>query len=235
MKITPQKLYEKLSRKFGNLNWWPIDKKYHKSAGSDSRYEIIVGAILTQNTNWPNVEKALENLKSKKILDIKKISEIDIEYLKKLIKPSGFFNQKAKRLKNLSMYIKNSYNCDLDVFFNKDLQQTRKELLSLNGIGPETADSILLYAGNKPIFVVDAYSKRICERLPLCTNLNYDEIQNYFQNELLKTYNQDEVIKIYNELHALIVNLAKKYCKKKPDCYNCFIKTDCAYEKRLTQ
>jgi len=235
MKITPQKLYVKLSKKFGNLNWWPIDKRYHEIVGSDSRYEIIVGAILTQNTNWPNVEKALKNLKSEKMLDIKKISEINIEYLKKLIKPSGFFNQKAKRLKNLSLYIKNSYNCDLNKFFNKDLQDIRKELLTLNGIGPETADSILLYAGNKPIFVVDAYSKRICERLPLCKNLNYDEIQNYFQNELLKTYHKDEITKIYNELHALIVNLAKKYCKKKPDCDKCFIKTDCAYAKHLTQ
>ncbi len=234
MNITPQKLYEILSKKFGNLNWWPVDKKYHENEGTDSRFEIMVGAILTQNTSWPNVEKALENIRLEKMLEIKKISEIDIEHLKKLIKPSGFFNQKAKRLKNLSSYIKNNYNCNLNEFFIKDLREIRKELLSLNGIGPETADSILLYAGNKPIFVVDAYSKRICERLPLYTKLDYDEIQNYFQNELLKSYNHNEITKVYNELHAQIVNLAKKYCKKKPDCDKCFIKNDCVYAKRLT-
>jgi len=234
MKITPQKLYKKLSKKFENLNWWPVDKKYHEKIGSDPRCEIIVGAILTQNTNWPNVEKALENLKSEKILDIKKISQTDIEYLKEIIKPSGFFNQKAIRLKNLCLYLKNNYNCDLDEFFNKDLLEIRKELLSLNGIGPETADSILLYAGNLPIFVVDAYTKRICERIPLYTNLNYDKIQKYFQNELLKTFNEDEITKIYNQLHALIVNLAKRYCKKKPDCANCFLKNDCVYAKKLS-
>jgi endonuclease-3 related protein len=235
MKITPQKLYIKLYNKFGNLNWWPIDKKYHEENGSDPRYEIIVGAILTQNTNWPNVEKALENLKSEKILDIKKISETNIDHIKKIIKPSGFFNQKAKRLKNLSLYLKNNYNCDLDKFFNKNLKDIRKELLSLDGIGPETADSILLYAGNKPVFVVDAYSKRICERILLYTDLNYDDIQNFFQNELLKTYDLTEVIKIYNELHALIVNLAKKYCRKKPECVNCFLKKECNFAKRLSQ
>jgi len=235
MKITPQKLYEKLLKKFGNPNWWPVDKKYHEKNLTDPRYEIIVGTILTQNTNWPNVEKALENLKSEKKLDIKKISEINLAHLKKIIKPSGFFNQKAKRLKNLSLYLKNNYNCDLDYFFNKELQMIRKELLSLNGIGPETADSILLYAGNLPIFVVDAYSKRICERLPLYTNLNYMDIQNYFQNELLKIYNKNEVVKIYNELHALIVNLAKKYCKKKPNCIDCFLNKNCMHAKQLSQ
>ena len=217
MKITPQKIYKELSKKFGNLNWWPIDKNYHEKNKSDPRGEIIIGAILTQNTNWPNVEKALQNLKLKRMLDIKKISEIKIEYLKELIKPSGFFNQKAKRLKNLSFYLKNYYNCNLDNFFNKNLKVIRKELLSLNGIGPETADSILLYAGNLPIFVVDAYTKRLCQRLPLDTNLNYNDIQKYFQNELLKTYKSNEITKVYNELHALIVNLAKHYCKKKPD------------------
>ncbi len=235
MNLTPQKLYTKLYKEFGNLNWWPVDKKYHEKTGSDPRCEIIVGAVLTQNTNWPNVEKALENLKSENMLDIKKISEIKIENLKKIIKPSGFYNQKAKRLKNLALYLKNNYNCNLNKFFSDDLQKIRKELLSLNGIGPETADSILLYAGNLPIFVVDAYSKRICKRLPLYTKLTYDEIQNYFQNELLKTYQIDEITKIYNKLHALIVNFAKKYCKKKPDCINCFFKKDCTFAKQLSQ
>ena len=235
MNITPKKLYGKLSNKFGDLKWWPVDKKYHEKTGSDPRCEIIVGAILTQNTNWPNVEKALENLKSERMLDIKKISEANINHLKKLIKSSGFFNQKAKRLKNITLYLKKNYNCNLDDFFNKDLKEIRNELLSLNGIGPETADSILLYAGDLPIFVVDAYTKRICERIPLFTNLNYDDIQSYFQNELLKIYNPKEITKIYNEIHALIVNLAKKYCNKKPDCINCVLKKDCLFAKKLSE
>ena len=235
MKITPQKLYEIFLKKFGKQNWWPVDKKYHEKNGSDPRCEIIVGAILTQNTNWPNVEKALENLKSEKILDIKKISQTKFKHLKILIKPSGFFNQKAKRLKNITLYLMNKYNCNLDNFFDRDLQKIRKELLSLNGIGPETADSILLYAGNLPIFVIDAYSKRICERIGLSTELNYEDVQNYFQNELLKKYNLDEMTKIYNELHALIVKFSKKYCKKKPDCLHCFLNKNCMYAKQLSQ
>ena len=233
--MDPQKLYDRLLENFGDLHWWPIDVRYHKINKSDPRFEIIIGTVLTQNTNWPNVEKALENLKSEKLLDIKKISETEIEILKKLIKPSGYFNQKAQRLKNLTLYLKNKYNCNLDEFFNKDLKDIRKELLSLNGIGPETADSILLYAGNKPIFVVDAYSKRISRRLKLFTNPDYDEIQAYFHNNLSKKYGPSEITKIYNELHALIVNLAKKYCRKKPDCINCFLRSDCSYAKQLFQ
>ncbi|MDH7507411.1 MAG: endonuclease [Candidatus Thermoplasmatota archaeon] len=235
MKITPQKLYQNFLKKFGKPKWWPVDKKYHEKTGSDPRFEIIIGAILTQNTNWPNVEKALDNLKREKMLDIKKISQIDIKYLKKLIKPSGFFNQKAKRIKNISLYLKNNYNGYLDNFFKKDLKEIRKELLSLNGIGPETADSILLYAGNLPIFVVDSYTKRICERLAINIKQNYEDIQDYFQKNLIKTYNPDEIIMVYNQLHALIVNFAKKYCKKKPDCFECFLKKHCIYAKKLFQ
>ena len=235
MKITPQKLYVELLNKFGKLNWWPIDIDYHKKNKSDPRCEIIIGAVLTQNTNWPNVEKALENLKSEKMLDFKKISETDIKHLKKLIKPSGFFNQKANRLKNISTYLKNNYNCDLDTFFNKNIKVIRKELLSLNGIGPETADSILLYAGNLPIFVVDSYTKRICKRLPINVKLDYENIQNYFQNELSKTYKSNEITKVYNELHAQIVNLAKKYCKKNPDCIYCLFNRNCEFGKKMLQ
>jgi endonuclease-3 related protein len=167
MKLTPHTLYKILLERFGNLNWWPIDRNYHEKNGSDPRFEIIVGAILTQNTAWSNVEKALANLKSKNMLDIKKMVNVDIANLQNMIKTSGFFNQKAKRLKNLALYLHNNYHDNLDTFFNRDLYSVREELLLLNGIGPETADSTLLYAGNLPIFVVDAYTKRICERLPL--------------------------------------------------------------------
>jgi len=232
MEISPKILYETLSKKFGKQNWWPIDKEYHKKNNSDPRFEIIIGAILTQNTAWSNVEKALNNLKSENIIDSKKISDLDIEYLKKMIKPSGFFNQKAKRLKNISSHLHNNYHDKIDDFFNRSVNEIRKELLSLNGIGPETADSILLYAGNKPVFVVDAYTKRISKRLPLKTNISYDEIQQYFEKNISKNYSKKETPEIYNELHALIVELAKNYCKKKPDCKKCPLQKNCMHNKK---
>jgi endonuclease-3 related protein len=180
---------------------------------------------------WSNVEKALVNLKLKKMLEIKKISEIELKNLQNLIKPSGYFNQKAKRLKNLALHLNRKYHADLDIFFKRDLFDIREELLSLYGIGPETADSILLYAGGFPIFVVDTYTKRICDRLPLDTNLSYDDIQQYFQRELCKNYSKNKTAQIYNELHALIVEFAKTYCKKKPDCKSCLLENFCKYQK----
>jgi endonuclease-3 related protein len=235
MKIIPSKMYEILLNEFGNLYWWPMDKRYHEINNSDPRFEIIVGAILTQNTAWSNVEKAINNIKAQNLLDIKNISNIDNEILPNLIKPSGYYNQKAKRLKILASYIKDNFNGNLDVFFNRELQEIRNELLSLNGIGPETADSILLYAGNFPIFVVDAYTKRICQRLPIKVDITYNDIQSYFQSELSKKYSKKELTKVYNELHAQIVILGKTYCKKKPDCMNCPLKKNCYYSKQLSK
>ena len=232
MKITPHKLYEILIKEFGNLNWWPMDKNYHEKNASDPRFEVIVGAILTQNTAWSNVEKALANLKSQKMLDIKNISDLNLKELQELIRPSGFFKQKAKRLKTLATHIKNSHRRDLDYFFDRDMYNIREELLSVNGIGFETADSILLYAGNLPIFVVDAYTKRICERLPLDTNVSYNEIQNYFETELSNNYTKKELTKVYNELHALIVLLAKRFCKKNPECKKCPLRKVCDYKSK---
>jgi len=229
MKLTPYTLYKILLENLGNQNWWPMDKNYHEKHGSDPRFEIMVGAILTQNTAWSNVEKALISLKSKNTLDIKKISEIDIKSLQNMVKPSGFFNQKAKRLKNLASHLHEHYHDNLSYFFDRDIDVIREGLLSLNGIGPETADSILLYAGNLPIFVVDAYTKRICKRLPLETNVSYDEIQQYFERELGKKYSKEKLTQIYNELHALIVVLGKNYCKKKPECNKCFLKRYCEF------
>ena len=177
--LNPSNLFKILYSRFGNLNWWPIDKNYHKKNTSDPRFEIIIGTILTQNTNWSNVQKALENLKSKKLLDIKKISNFHVEDIQEIIRPAGFFKQKAKRLKNIAYYINLNYKNDLDYFFNRNLFEIRNELLSMDGIGPETADSILLYAGNFPIFVVDSYTKRICKRIPITNIFTYDNIQKW--------------------------------------------------------
>jgi endonuclease III related protein len=213
-----------LLKHFKHQDWWPVDATYHQKYGSDSRFEIIIGAILTQNTAWTNVEKALDNLRQHQALTINTLLHMDEDTLKTLIKPSGFFNQKAYRLHLFTTYIHENYQDDLTAFFTRGTKEIRNELLALHGIGPETADSILLYAGNHPVFVVDAYTKRICIRLPLhIKNNTYDAIQTYFTENLQK----NQPAPIYKELHALIVELAKNYCRKKPACDCCPLTLRC--------
>lgn len=161
MGIAPKDLYERLFGVFGPQQWWPVDKTYHQKHHSDPRFEIIIGAILTQNTAWTNVEKALGNLKKQHIFTSHAIAQIAVEHLKLMIQPSGFFNQKAHRLKWFSSYLENQYGGDLQMFFSQDTREIRDELLLLPGIGPETADSMLLYAGDHPVFVVDAYTRLV--------------------------------------------------------------------------
>ena len=229
MSLNPGQIYKLLIYHFGSQEWWPVDKEYHKKRDSDSRFEIMIGAILTQNTAWVNVEKALANLKLNDSLTVKKIVEIDTEKLKILITSSGYFNQKAKRIKILASHVYKNYN-NLDTFFNRELQEIRRELLSLNGIGSETADSILLYAGNHPVFAVDAYTKRLCKRIPVKVKKDsYDGIQQYFESELKKYFPAQDTIQLYKELHALIVKHAKIYCKKKPVCDMCPLKNNCEF------
>ena len=168
-----QKIYNKLYSFLDPQHWWPVTKekeitpKYHKKITifEKQRLEIIFEAILTQNTSWKNVEKAIINLNKNNLIDIEKINKINIKKLAKIIKPAGYFNQKAKKLKNFSYFLFKKYNNDLKKLFNKNIKDLRNELLSVNGIGPETADSIILYAAEKPIFVIDAYTKRIYSRL----------------------------------------------------------------------
>jgi len=233
MLVGPQKLYTIILNHFGNQQWWPYDKEYHKINGSDPRFEIMIGAILTQNTAWSNVEKVIINLKKNKTLTIKSIVDIPIENLKVMIQPSGFFNQKAIRLKILASHIYKNYDSSLDNFFKRDLQEVRDELLSLNGIGPETADSMILYAGNLPIFVVDAYTRRICKRIPIqIKDESYDKIQQYFESELSKHPTVKDTVSKYKELHALIVELAKNYCKTNPRCDKCPLKKNCRFDNK---
>jgi endonuclease-3 related protein len=223
MTISLTSLYDRLLDHFGYQHWWPVDKRYHQTQKSDPRFEIIIGAILTQNTAWTNVEKALENLKKKKALTVRKITDIDEEILKTMIQPSGFFNQKARRLKLFALYIHTNYQDDLQKIFSRDTKEIRRELLMLQGIGPETADSILLYAGDHPVFVVDAYTKRICRRFPFQgLDDSYDAIQHFFEHELRLTIPKKKLVPLYKEFHALLVELAKNYCrKKKPNCTPC--------------
>jgi endonuclease-3 related protein len=199
-------IYHKLYHAFGPQHWWP----------GDSPFEIAVGAILTQNTNWANVEKAIENLKTKMVLNSKSIQKIKTERLASLIRPAGYFNIKAERLKSFINFLMNDYHGSMKKMRNEEMQTLRTKLLNVYGIGPETADSILLYAMDKPVFVTDAYTKRALSRHNIVKHDDgYDHIQNLFHSTLKK----DTVL--FNEYHALFVKLGKTYCRKKPLCRGC--------------
>ena len=202
-------IYDRLFKSFGKQHWWP----------GDTDFEIIVGAILTQNTNWGNVEKAIKNLKEAKVFTPRKLYEIDIQELAELIRPSGYFNVKAKRLKHFIEWLFLKYNGSLPKMFKQDYDKLREELLSINGIGRETADSILLYAAQKPTFVIDAYTKRVLVRHELIPeDYEYEEMKAFFEENL------PEDVSLYNEYHALLVRVGKYYCKPKEQCEECPLK-----------
>ena len=208
-------IYTKLHKSFGSQGWWPLTIRGNKSKHhvgppktTNHRFEIIIGAILTQNTNWKNVEKALYNLSKNNLISIEKIKNTKTQKLAELIKPSGYYNQKAERLKIISS------------FLSKNKNPTREQLLDVKGIGPETADSILLYAYNKPFFVIDAYTKRIFQRLGYNAK-DYNKWQELFMDNLPKD------TKLFNEYHALLVEVGKNHCKTKPICKECPIKEIC--------
>jgi endonuclease-3 related protein len=199
-------IYKTLNAHFGDLNWWP----------GNSPFEVIVGAILTQNTAWGNVEKAIARLKSKELLHPAGILEIDDQTLADLIRPAGYYNIKTQRLKSFIRFLYNGYDGDLDNMFAEDLWPLRAKLLAVKGIGEETADSILLYAGEKPIFVVDAYTRRILQRHDkIRSDATYKEIQNLFMTNLPHS------VPLYNQYHALFVNTGKHFCTKNPRCEGC--------------
>ena len=207
-RITLGQIYSRLHKAFGPQKWWP----------AKTRFEVIVGAILTQNTNWGNVEKALGNLKSKNLLTPQAFQNISQRKLASLIKPAGYFNVKAKRLKNFISFLFMEYDGHLRKMGKEECSILRRKLLAVNGIGPETADSILLYAFDKPVFVVDAYTKRILYRHNIARlDENYHDIQGKFMRAL-KCDKQ-----MFNEYHALIVRLGKDYCKPKPHCEQCVL------------
>ena len=199
-------IYASLLKSFGKQYWWP----------GDTGFEVVIGAILTQNTNWINVEKAIKNLKAAKVFTPKKLYEIDIKKLAELIKPSGYFNVKAKRLKHFIDWLFSNYNGSLSKLFKHDYATLREELLSVYGIGKETADSIILYAAEKPTFVVDAYTKRVLVRHGLITDdYDYEAIKAVFEDNL------PAKVPLYNEYHALFVMVGKHYCKPKMQCEEC--------------
>ncbi len=200
-------IYEKLYLIYGPQDWWP----------GDSKLEIIIGAILTQAVSWSNVEMAIDNLKGQNLIDINKLHKIDKNRLAKLIKPSGYYNMKAKKLKSFIDVVVNEYNSNLDDFGKGKREQKRKELLEIYGIGPETADSILLYAYQKPVFVIDTYTKRIFSRINYIEkDISYENLQSLIEDNI------ETKQELFNEYHALLVNLAKDYClKSSPFCDQC--------------
>ena len=199
-------IYHLLLDFFGPQHWWP----------GETPFEVAVGAILTQNTSWTNVAKAIANLKAAGGLDPVKLDEMDTEQLELLIRPAGHFRVKAKRLKNFINWLCDNYAGDLKNLESINTSRLRQELLSISGIGPETADSILLYALNRPVFVVDTYTARVMVRHGLIgPDLDYQQLQDLFMSNL------EPDAALFNEFHALLVMTGKDYCKPDPKCQPC--------------
>lgn len=201
-----ENFYRLLYLRYGPQHWWP----------AKTPFEVIVGAILTQNTSWTNVERAITNLRKSGLLSPRKIRRVPIKRLAGLIKSAGYFNLKARRLKNFTDFLFSRYSGSLNRMFNTDPWSLRAELLQITGIGPETADSILLYAVEKPIFVIDAYTRRFLLRHNLIdADISYSGAQDVFLDNL-----QSDTA-LFKEFHALIVRLAKDYCKSMAHCQGC--------------
>jgi endonuclease III related protein len=233
-KVEIRRYYAALHFAWGPQHWWP----------GDTAFEVIVGAYLTQNTAWRNVERALANLRKANTLSLQGIRQIRLRELEVLSRPSGYFRQKAQRLKTFIAFLDKNYDGSLEALFSQPTSDLREQLLCLNGIGPETADSILLYAGNHPVFVVDAYTRRILERhhiLP--SRVGYEEIRKLFEKALVSVTDEHKhpaplaspavatwgtahppsamsaarrtaTVQVYNEMHGLIVGVGKNYCGK---------------------
>ena len=203
-------IYAQLRSAFGNQHWWP----------ARTPFEVIVGAVLTQNTNWRNVEKAIRNLEGAGLLSAQDLSQADPRSLQELIRPAGYYRQKARRLIGVARWV--AQNCPpqdrpLAALKGRSAEDLRRELLSLSGIGPETADSILLYALEKPVFVVDAYTVRIMGRHGFVEpDSSYADVQAQFQDRL------PQDVELLKDYHAQLVELGKRYCRKRsPDCADC--------------
>jgi endonuclease III related protein len=240
--MTPEALvraiYRKLTRSWGAQHWWP----------AETPFEVIVGAILTQNTSWTNVERAMAMLRSAGVLTLAGIRKLPAEELEVLVRSSGYFRQKAKRLKGFAAFVDEKYGGSLDRMFETPTPRLRDELLSLNGIGPETADSILLYAGNHETFVVDAYTRRVLQRHgAVKSSAKYDEIRTLVERALkrekllpspltnssdnrpvvhepsaMSVADRTRLAQTYNEMHGLFVQIGKHYChKQEPQCERC--------------
>ncbi|MDW7645061.1 MAG: endonuclease III domain-containing protein [Desulfuromonadales bacterium] len=207
------RLFQRLSLHYGPLHWWP----------ADTPFEVAVGAILTQNTTWTQVEKAIDNLRQADLLSPAALRRVALSDLELMVRPAGFFRQKAHRLKLLVEHLFAHHDGRLETLLAGPTDQVRRELLSLKGVGPETADSILLYAGGHPVFVVDAYTHRLCSRLGLYAGrVDYQALQSLFMGHLPAD------AALFNAYHALIVQVCKDVCRKRsPRCPACPLAADC--------
>ena len=207
-------IYRRLLGRFGPQHWWPADEPF----------EVIVGAILTQSAAWGNVEKAIENLRGAGALSPQALRQLPKAKLAALVYPCGYYNAKALKLRALADWLGNHYQDDLDRLFALDAAELRRQLLSVHGIGPETADSIVLYAAGKPVFVIDAYTRRIFSRLGLAPNKDsYSAYQKFFEDNL------PQDVKLFNEYHALLVCLGKNVCRRQPLCGECPLNDVCQF------
>ena len=213
----PQPVFDRLLAHFGPLHWWP----------AETPFEVVIGAILTQNTAWTNVEKAIANLRREGALTPEALRVAPRERLEEWIRPAGFFRQKAERLQLFVEHLFAHHDGDLGRLLTAPLPETRRELLTLKGVGPETADSILLYAGGLPSFVVDAYTRRLFGRLGLLDpTAPYEHIRAFFMACLPSD------VDLFNEYHALIVEQCKQLCRKrKPLCADCPLQEICPFAK----
>lgn len=201
-----RQVYERLLAAFGPQHWWP----------GDGPFEVLVGAVLVQNTSWKNVERAIRNLRENDLMDPRRLYKAPQDELEELVRPAGYFRIKARRLRNLLELVVKRYGGSLDRMFATDLSTLREELLGVNGIGPETADSILLYAAGMPSFVVDTYTHRVLARHGwIGFDADYHEIKDYFESGL------EQDVPLYNEYHALLVRVGNLHCRKQPKCEGC--------------
>jgi len=208
-------MYNILLCYYGPQDWWPAETKL----------EMIAGAILTQNTSWRNVEKALVNLKKNNLLDISAMAQARIDVLREAVYPSGFYRQKAERLRLFCRHVKRNYNGDLERFLSLPADTLERELLSCKGIGRETAHSIMLYAAGYPVFVIDTYTMRACRRMGVHDGRNREELRHIFEKSLKGS------VVAFKECHALLVVHAKCHCQKKPLCTKCPLKKICQHNR----
>jgi endonuclease-3 related protein len=235
MKRALRRLYQQLYCHFGPQGWWPTtppgerSPRYYlgqvgRSLSEGARWEIAVGALLTQNTAWHNVELALAALHQRGALVLPALLALEERELALLIRPSGYYNQKARRLQHLAGHLATHHQGELGHLLAGSIDEARPELLALPGIGPETADSILLYAGGHPVFVVDAYTRRICSRLGWVEEgIGYAALQGLFAEHL------PAEAALFNEYHALLVRQAVTYCRPRPHCGVCPLRQGCRY------
>lgn len=206
-------MYEAMHTRFGHRQWWPSSGGTDTSAG---KLEICIGAILTQNTNWGNVEKALKNLEAADVMSVGALYEMSQEQLAELIRPAGYFNVKAKRLKNFIHHVYENWGDDIAAFLDRPVYDLREELLSVNGIGRETADSMILYAAGGATFVVDTYTARVFTRHGMLSpEDDYESIKEFFESNL------PDDIELWNDFHAQIVAVGNNFCKPTPRCDGC--------------